>query len=231
VGHIPHLYLPPPWPPTAVPLPATAAHHLVKVLRLDPGAAVTYTDGAGRHGEGHLRDGTVVRGDEHTVPPPAIAITMAVAPPHDKDRLRFMIEKLAELEVGRVRFLRTRFGAGRLPDLSKSIAWATGALEQSQGAWLMDITTAWTEPASLDPVTSWYAERDGAEQVGPLPAEATIAIGPEGGWAPGEIPENAQRLGLGRTVLRVETAAIVAAGIFRRQGSVIGPFPSQEKTV
>lgn len=231
MGHTPHLYLPPPWPPTAVPLPPTAAHHLVKVLRLDPGASVTYTDGAGRQGEGRLLDGTVVRGPERSLPPPAIAITMAVAPPHDKDRLRFMIEKLAELEVRRITFLRTRFGAGRLPDLSKSIAWATGALEQSQGAWLMEVATVWTELASLDPANSWFAELDGAEHVEPLPAEATIAIGPEGGWAPGEIPEKAQRLGLGRTVLRVETAAIVAAGIIRRQGPDAAPFAGQEKTV
>ena len=231
MGHTPHLYLPPPWPLTAVPLPPTAAHHLIKVLRLDPGASVTYTDGAGCHGEGRLLDGTVVRGAERSVPPPTVAITIAVAPPHDKDRLRFMVEKLAELEVRRITFLRTRFGVGRLPDLSKSIAWATGALEQSQGAWLMEITTDWTELVALDLANSWFAERGGAEQVGRLPAEATIAIGPEGGWAPGEVPHKAHRLGLGRTVLRVETAAVVAAGIFRRQGSVTGPLPSQEKTV
>jgi RsmE family RNA methyltransferase len=197
---------------------------LAKVLRLDPGAPLTYTDGAGHHGEGRLLDGTVIRGDEHSVPPPPIAITMAVAPPHDKDRLRFMVEKLVELEVRRIIFLQTRFGGGRLPDLFKSIAWATGAMEQSRGAWLTEITPGWTHVGMLDPANSWFADHGASEGIGPLPAEATIAIGPEGGWAPGEVPEGARRLGLGRTVLRVETAAIVAAGLVRRQGPDSGVF-------
>jgi 16S rRNA U1498 N3-methylase RsmE len=38
-----------------------------------------------------------------------------------------------------------------------------------------------------------------------------VVIGPEGGWASGEVPEDAIRWDLGDTVLRVETAALVAA--------------------
>ncbi len=215
MGHTPHLFLQQPWTSTAVPIPATAAHHLTRVLRLDAGAAVTYTDGAGHRGEGRLLEGTVIRGEEHLVPPPPVAITVAVAPPHDKDRLRFMIEKLAELEVLRVVFLKTRFGAGRLPDLFKSTAWVVGALEQSRGNWLMEIAPGWTEVGDLEAQAVWFAEQDGPEYRGSAPATVTIAIGPEGGWSPGEIPEGAARLGLGRTVLRVETAAIVAAGLLR----------------
>jgi 16S rRNA (uracil1498-N3)-methyltransferase len=206
-----------PWAPTALAIPATAAHHLTRVLRLDPGATVTYTDGAGHRGEGQLLDGTVIRGEEHSVPPPPVAITVAVAPPHDKDRLRFMIEKLAELEVRRVVFLKTRFGAGRLPDLFKSTSWVVGALEQSRGNWLMEVAPGWTEVGDLDAPTLWFAEQDGPEYHGSAPATVTIAIGPEGGWDSGEIPEGAARLGLGRTVLRVETAAIVAAGLLRNR--------------
>jgi len=217
VGHTPHLFLQQPWAPSAVPIPATAAHHLTRVLRLDAGATVTYTDGVGNRGEGRLLDGTVVRGEEHSVSPPPVAITVAVAPPHDKDRLRFMIEKLAELEVRRVVFLKTRFGAGRLPDLFKSTAWVVGALEQSRGNWLMEIAPGWTEVEDLDAPTLLFAEQDGPEYHGQAPATVTIAIGPEGGWGPGEIPAGAARLGLGRTVLRVETAAIVAAGLLRHR--------------
>ncbi len=83
--------------------------------------------------------------------PPPVAVTLAVAPPHDKDRLRFMVEKLAELEVRRLAFLQARFGAGRLPDQSKATSWAIGALEQSQGGWLMEISPGWTEVGGLDP--------------------------------------------------------------------------------
>jgi 16S rRNA U1498 N3-methylase RsmE len=38
-----------------------------------------------------------------------------------------------------------------------------------------------------------------------------VVIGPEGGWAEGEVPDDAQRWDLGDTVLRLETAALVAA--------------------
>ena len=43
------------------------------------------------------------------------------------------------------------------------------------------------------------------------PPARTVVIGPEGGWESGEIPEDAIRWDLGDTVLRVETAALVAA--------------------
>ncbi|MFQ5516012.1 MAG: RsmE family RNA methyltransferase [Acidimicrobiia bacterium] len=39
----------------------------------------------------------------------------------------------------------------------------------------------------------------------------TVAIGPEGGWAPGELPPGRRRFSLGPTVLRTETAAVAAA--------------------
>jgi len=217
VGHTPHLYLPQPWPDNVVPMTTTAAHHLLKVLRLDSGTIVTYTDGAGHIGEGRLADSSVLRGEEHFLPPPSVSITMAVAPPHDKDRLRFMLEKLGELEVRRIVFLRTRFGTGRLPGQSRTIAWAIGALEQSRGAWLTEVSPGWREVGALEPGGVWFADRGAAEPRGPVPGQLTIAIGPEGGWAPGEIPEGAPRFGLGRTVLRVETAAILAAGLFRSQ--------------
>ena len=40
-----------------------------------------------------------------------------------------------------------------------------------------------------------------------------VAIGPEGGWDEGEWPETQPRLSLGPTVLRAETAAVMAAGL------------------
>jgi 16S rRNA U1498 N3-methylase RsmE len=43
------------------------------------------------------------------------------------------------------------------------------------------------------------------------PHARTVVIGPEGGWAPGEVPEEAMLFDLGDTILRVETAAVVAA--------------------
>ena len=41
----------------------------------------------------------------------------------------------------------------------------------------------------------------------------TVLIGPEGGWAPAELPSGLPVVGLGPHVLRTETAAIVAGAL------------------
>jgi 16S rRNA U1498 N3-methylase RsmE len=43
------------------------------------------------------------------------------------------------------------------------------------------------------------------------PVVGTVCIGPEGGWAPGEVTAVPLAAGLGATVLRSDTAAVVAA--------------------
>jgi 16S rRNA (uracil1498-N3)-methyltransferase len=40
-----------------------------------------------------------------------------------------------------------------------------------------------------------------------------VCVGPEGGWAPGEWDDSRRRVSLGPTVLRGETAAVVAAAL------------------
>lgn len=44
-----------------------------------------------------------------------------------------------------------------------------------------------------------------------IPQAHTVVIGPEGGFADDEIPEGTTRWDLGPTILRLETAAVVAA--------------------
>ena len=43
------------------------------------------------------------------------------------------------------------------------------------------------------------------------PSDTIVAIGPEGGWSPSELALASDAVSLGETVLRVETAAVVAA--------------------
>lgn len=206
--HVPHVYVPGPWETEELGLDEDHRHHLARVLRLTDGAAVTYTDGAGRTGRGSLAGASIIRGDE-SVADPARQVTMAVAPPDAKDRARFLVEKLAELGVARLRWLATVHGQGHPPRLDRARAWALAALEQSRGSWLMEIDDAVAGFAEL-PRPLMVAAPGGE----PAPAGAgdvTIAIGPEGGWAPDEIPPDALLMDLGPTILRVETAAIVAA--------------------
>ena len=202
--HVPHLYLPPPWSGAEIPLDEGHVNHLRKVLKLAEGSDLSYTDGAGTLGSGRFSDGGVRRGPEATVARPN-GVTAVVAPPSSRDRIRFLVEKTAELGVSRLLWIRTARTTGGSPRQAKAIAWATAALEQSRGAWMMEIGT--TTMGDLDPADLVVADPGGLRQA---PSDrSTLLIGPEGGLTSEEIPSGAVRLSLGPTVLRVETAAVV----------------------
>ena len=191
-------------------------------MRMRDGADVSYTDGAGTIGRGVLRSGTLQRGEEAPVERPAPHLTLAVAAPRAADRSRMVVEKAAEFGVDRLVWLSSRFSQGRPPKLEKARRWATGALEQSRGAWLLEIDEA---PRSFDDLIDadalLLAADPGGESIDDVLGAArasrqvTVAIGPEGGFAHGEIPSQARVVSLGARVLRVETAAIAVAALVR----------------
>lgn len=204
--HIPHLHLPPPWADGTLELGDSQRRHLQRVLRLGDGVEVSYTDGRGLIGSGRLSGAGVVRGEEASVGRPT-ELTVVVPPPSARDRLRFLVEKTAELGVARLLWVRTVHTEGRFPPADKAASWAMSALEQSRGGWLMEIGT--TSLADLDPGDLVIAD-PGGTTVAPI-GRRTLLVGPEGGLEADEIPSGASLLSLGPTVLRVETAAI--AGI------------------
>lgn len=205
MGHVPHLFIPLPWGEAEIPLADRQVHHLRRVLRVDSGSALTYTDGAGMLGEGVLSEQTVLRGRERLLTRDRPSVTLAVAPPPERDRQRFLVEKLGELGVDRLVWLRARFGEGRPP--SRAAGWAISALEQSRGAHLLELSETPTAAEDLD---GWVADPDGEPMPTPV-GPVTVLVGPAGGWAPAEIAPTARRVHLGERVLRVETAAVVAA--------------------
>jgi 16S rRNA (uracil1498-N3)-methyltransferase len=206
MGHLPHLLLDRGWEGPAVHVNPSQRAHLERVLRLNDGDPVTYTNGTGRRGAGRYRRGAVERGDEESVGRPSDLVVIA-APPENRDRVRFMVEKLAELGVSELRFLATRLGEGKPPRSERLRSWAVAGVEQSKGAWLMRTSDGLVTFASISGPFA-VCVQEGDRQV---PLARTVVVGPEGGWAPGEVPDSAHRFGLGDTVLRVETAAIVAA--------------------
>ena len=192
-------------------------HHLEKVLRVES-AAVSYTDGEGLFGIGTYRNGLIKRSEEAMISRPT-HLTVAVAPPRTNSRLRFVVEKMAELGVRRLFWLRTARTEGRPPRAEKAGRWAIAALEQSQGAWLMEIGS---KPVPIEMVseigTPVFAEAGGSDPSRViLPDDHVLCIGPEGGFSPEEVPAAAMSLSLGPTVLRVETAAVVAVTLLRNR--------------
>jgi RsmE family RNA methyltransferase len=208
--HTPHLVVGAPWEGRKLTLSVVQWRHITKVLRMKSGQPVTYTDGLGKIGKGILGPQMIERGEEQTVDRPT-NLTVAVAPPANKDRQRFLVEKLAELGVARLIWLETTRGKERVANISKVFSWVHAAVEQSRGAYLMEVSDDVVRLSDLDgDVVVCHPGGDD------YPGEAdVVAIGPEGGFSDDEIPPGARLWDLGPTVLRVETAAIVAVSSMR----------------
>jgi 16S rRNA (uracil1498-N3)-methyltransferase len=188
------------------------AHHVFRVLRVRPGETVTVTDGRGRWRACRSVDGAVEPvGEVQEVPRRAVPLTVACTIPK-QDRPEWIVQKLTELGVDRIVLLHAERSVVRWADdraarhLTKLRRVAAEALQQSRGVWLP--TVEGPVPA-LDVLRTAAAAEPGSPPIGA--GDTTVAIGPEGGWSPAELGAAARCVSIGAGVLRVETAAIVAA--------------------
>jgi 16S rRNA (uracil1498-N3)-methyltransferase len=188
-------------------------HHLLRVLRLRDGEVVSAADGAGRWRSCRLAGTALVPGgDVLHEPPPEPPITIAFAVPKG-DRPEWIVQKLTEIgadvivpmisERSVVRWDAERAGK-HVVRLAKVVR---AAAMQSRRTRIPVV-----EPLSAFAPT---VARPGAALAvpgGPWPdlTAPVVLIGPEGGWADAELDAAPRRVGLGRQVLRAETAAIVA---------------------
>lgn len=200
--------------PPAVCLPPGESRHAVQVLRLGLGdRVIVFDENEAWTGEiesiaGRVRVRLLER-RSFPAPPPVV---VASAVPKGA-RLDWMVEKLGELGVSEfipVRFARSvaEMGEAKRRRLEKI---AVAAAKQS-GAPLMRIApprrveelpgdALLVSPGATDPLP---------------PGPGTVVVGPEGGLTPAEEGLFSRRHTLGPTLLRVETAALVAAA--RRLG-------------
>ncbi|HSJ71655.1 MAG TPA: RsmE family RNA methyltransferase [Acidimicrobiia bacterium] len=211
--HQPHLYIPGAWSDALIQVPESTRSHLTRVLRLPEGAVVTYGDGKGAIGTGTWRGLAVERGDESIVEELTPHLTIAVAPPRAKDRQRLIVEKLQELRVSRLSWMRTERGQVRPPNADRAASWAIGAFEQSRGSHLIAIE----EVALTDLDDGIAASADGAERLVDVATSdrVVVAVGPEGGFSPSELEHFTIHANLGPSILRTDTAAIAAAAVIR----------------
>ena len=215
-------------------LDESAARH-IRVLRLDPGASVGVRDGQGVVAEGRLlrvsKTQAFVEIDvvEDVRPLPPVHLLVPVA---DRDRMLWLAEKSCELGLTSWRpvlWQRSKSVSPRGEGIvfqGKTRARMEGALAQSEGAWLPQIYPE----ASPDRAALAAAPGDrilllpGAPSLAgadapTLRAPVTLAVGPEGGFEASEtellLHAGFRSASLGGTILRFETAAIVALGIVR----------------
>jgi 16S rRNA (uracil1498-N3)-methyltransferase len=204
------------------------------VLRLRSGDEVSVFDGRGTGFRGVLESVSgsraVVRLAEPESPrvEPATRVTLFQGIPHG-DRMDWIVEKATEIGAARIvpvlserSVMRPRRGSwGRL-DRWRRIAVA--AAKQSGRLVVPDIA----EPESFDDVVGRLRDGNGArlvfhttaDPVGRLAmtaGEASIIVGPEGGWSEAEIglavASGFTAIGLGPRILRSDTAATVALAL------------------
>ena len=198
-------------------LSADDDHHLRRVLRLRPTQRITLSDGRGRWIEAELGEGHLLpAGDVHHTPEPRAVVVAAAVP--KGDRVEWMVQKLTELGVTRVLLLDCERSVVRLhgeqasKQLGRLRRIAREASMQSRRVWLPEIAqVSFGEIADQAGVA--IAEPGGGE----LPVNVdTILVGPEGGFSPNELVLDVPRVALADTILRVETAALVAAMMLNR---------------
>ncbi len=104
---MPRLFVPPEHlSGTHATLGAAAHRHLVKVLRLGPGAELRVFDGLGTEIDARIESIEratlrIALGERRRLPPPACTITLLVSPPRG-ERMDFIVQKTTELGVARI---------------------------------------------------------------------------------------------------------------------------------
>ncbi len=182
------------------------------MLRLRPGDPLTASDGAGRwrrcRFSAPLEPDGAIEHDE--VPRPEITIAFALV---KGERPEWVVQKLTEVGVDRiVPFVAERSVVRWEPEKSARHLerWQTVAREaamQSRRTFLPVVEHV-AEFAAI-------ARREGAalaDRGGHAPSlrRPVVLVGPEGGWSDGERKVVSATVALGSTVLRAETAALVA---------------------
>ncbi len=196
-------------------LEPAAEHHLRRVLRARVGEEVVVTDGRGAWTLCAVREAGLEALGEPSYDPAPPESVLYLAPPRG-ERADWAIAKATEIGLTRV-----------VPLVSANLAWrfagearakvlarwrrvaeeAAGQCRRTHDLVVDEPTTPAEVPGDVavcEPADSASRDWRGVR---------AVAVGPEGGWAPGEWSAQRRRVSLGDTVLRSETAAVVAGAL------------------
>jgi 16S rRNA (uracil1498-N3)-methyltransferase len=201
--------------------------HLLDALRLRPGEPVVLSDGAGRWRPCRVSPATtgraaramdpsaIVVADGEVITQEATAPRLTVAfTPVKGDRPEWVVQKLTELGVDAIVPLHTRRSVVRWEgDRSERAVErfrrvALEASAQCRRPRLPEILPV----STLDDLAAITGTAPALAHPGGLPPtleHQVVAVGPEGGWDDTELGGPGGLVGLGPTVLRAETAAVV----------------------
>lgn len=217
-------------------------HQMVRVLKLRIGEEILLVDGAGKRvvGEivGYSERSVEVRVQEHktdggsvvgTTPEKRLYVCAAIL---KKDHFEWLTEKLAELGVTDLIPLVTARTIKKDIRLDRLETIAKEAMEQSEQARVMTIHAPTDLMGAVRQLTRSGVKAvvaDTGKGLKPLPdvlrsqSANAVFVGPEGGWSDEERTFftnecGFERVSLGCSVLRGETAAILVGYELSRQG-------------
>ena len=196
-------------------------HHLLKVLRVKSTDQITVSDGIGNWITATIaQDGDLHATSELFVAaPPKWSLCIAFAPVKG-EKPELIVQKLTELGIDEIIPLAPTARSVVRWDAAKAEK-QTGRLQrvaneasmQSRRVWLPVVHSV-TQLADLFSRNEVAIAEPGGVEV--AAAHRTIVVGPEGGFAPDELDGSVSRVSLGESVLRAETAAIVAGALMTR---------------
>ena len=213
-----------------------AYRHLFRARRLAEDAVVRLVDGEGaaRFGRALTIEASAARfalGEDAPTHEPTRYVEL-MAPVPKASRLSWMVEKATEIGVSAIRLIHSeraprKVGVGTLERLGRV---AVAAVEQSHRSVVPLVSGVHPFSELPDLMASiserWFLQPGAVSPVATSAvARASLLVGPEGGWTAGEVEQMAawgcRAMGLGPTVLRIETAATIGCagllveGLFR----------------
>jgi 16S rRNA (uracil1498-N3)-methyltransferase len=186
-------------------------HHLRRVLRASDGEEIVVTNGRGSWALCRVSDVGIERVSDVGLDPLTPETTLYLTPLKG-DRAEWAVAKATEVGVSRIvplvseRMVVKFKGDAREKTLTRWRRITTEAASQCRRTYDVVID----EPVKVADVPTAVAIADlvGSSDWSGVRA---VAVGPEGGWASDEWDEGRRRVGLGPTVLRAETAGVLAA--------------------
>jgi 16S rRNA (uracil1498-N3)-methyltransferase len=224
----------------SVPIPPEETHHLIRVLRVEPGERVMVFDGAGREAEAEVessgRLGLSVRLRQPVTHPHPAARVILFQAVLKGERMDDVVQKAVELGAAELVPLAADHSVVKLTaanaahKLERWRAIALGAARQSGNPFLMEIREPVTAEASVAEAGGLELPLFGSLEPGARPlwdrlidiryrrgVRVGLWIGPEGDWSPAEYAAlrraGVKPVTLGPLVLRAETAAFYGLSV------------------
>ncbi|NTV15738.1 MAG: 16S rRNA (uracil(1498)-N(3))-methyltransferase [Desulfobulbaceae bacterium] len=212
-------------------------HHLKNVLRLKSGSRVIFFDGQGCEYEAELENlasheisARIISHRQEAAERCRVCLAQGLLTGQKMD---LVVQKATELGISAILPFTSRYSAVREASTNKIQRWqriAREACKQCQRTREPEIlpVTGWTESlelASQYDLTVVFWEKEATNTLEHLrtlitkqpPTSLLFLIGPEGGLTSEEIAQarekHAQIIGLGKRILRAETASLTAAAL------------------